>query len=70
MSHAFHVGRIVRDYAWIAGAEILAKGMGFAAFAVLARVLAPPAYGVLELAVAVSMVALLGVDFGLGATAS
>lgn len=70
MSPSFRVERIVRSYAWIAGAEILSKGMGFVAFALLARVLAPPAYGVLELAVAVSMVALLFVDFGLGPTAA
>lgn len=70
MSDSLRVGPIARSYAWIAGAEILSKGMGFVAFAVLARVLAPLAYGVLELAVAVSMVALLFVDFGLGPTAA
>jgi O-antigen/teichoic acid export membrane protein len=44
--------------------------MGFAAFALLARVLAPQAYGALELAVAVAMVGLMIVDFGLGPTAA
>jgi len=62
--------RLAHDYAWIAGGELLSKGMAFAAFALLARVLAPEAYGALELAVAVAMVGLLIVDFGLGPTAA
>ena len=54
----------------LADAEILSKTLGFSACEMLALVLAPAAYGSLELAVAVSMVALLVVDFGLGPTAA
>jgi len=62
--------QLLRNYAWIASAELLSKALGFAAFALLARSLAPAAYGSLEVAVAVGMVGLLIVDFGLGPIAA
>ena len=57
-------------YVGLAAGEFTAKLIGFAAFAWLARALEPRAYGTLELAVSVSMVALLMIDFGLGPVAS
>ncbi len=62
--------RLARDYAALSAGELLSKLAGFAAFAYLARVLAPEHYGAVELAVAVTMVASLIVDFGLGPVAS
>ena len=62
--------RFLRDYAWIATAEVGSKAAGFVAFALLARRLGPESYGAVELAVAVAMVGLLLVDFGLGPTAA
>jgi O-antigen/teichoic acid export membrane protein len=57
---------LARDYAALSGGEALSKVAGFVAFAWLARVLEPSSYGALELAVAISMVTVLIVDFGLG----
>ena len=57
---------MVRDYAALSGGELVSKILGFAAFAYLARVLDPEGYGALELAVALSMMGLLVVDFGMG----
>jgi O-antigen/teichoic acid export membrane protein len=62
--------RFIADYALIASGELLSKVAGFLAFAYLARLLAPPGYGAVELAVAVSMVGYLFVDFGLGPIAA
>jgi len=62
--------RFLVDYAWIASCEALSKIAGFAAFAYLARVLAPAGYGAVELAVAVGMVGYLVVDFGIGPIAA
>jgi PST family polysaccharide transporter len=58
--------KLLRDYAALSGGEFLAKLAGFLAFAYLARVLGPPAYGSVELAVALVTVFGLVVDFGLG----
>ena len=44
---------------------MLSKLIGFAAFAYLARVLEPEAYGSLELAVALSVCFAMVIDFGL-----
>lgn len=70
MSRDWSARGFTRDYIGIAAGEVLAKLMGFGAFALLARALEPRAYGVLELAVSIGMVALLVIDFGLGPVAS
>jgi O-antigen/teichoic acid export membrane protein len=57
--------RLVRDYAALAGSEVLSKVAGFVAFAYLARMLGPGDYGVVEFTVAVHTVGFLVVDFGL-----
>jgi len=62
--------RFIADYAWVASGELISKVAGFLAFAYLARLLAPEAYGSVELAVAVAMVGYLVVDFGLGPVAA
>ncbi len=62
---AFHLRSLVRDYAALAGSEIMSKAAGFVAFAYLARTLGPDAYGTIEFTVAIHMVAFLVVDFGL-----
>jgi O-antigen/teichoic acid export membrane protein len=56
----------VRDFAALAGGELVAKLAGFAAFAWLARALAPEASGAVELAVALSLFFVLVVDWGFG----
>ncbi len=58
--------RLVRGFLALSGGEIVAKLVGFAAFAYLARVLGPESYGAVELAVAVSLFFTLIIDFGLG----
>jgi O-antigen/teichoic acid export membrane protein len=58
--------RLARDFAALAGGEVVAKIAGFAAFAWLARALAPEAYGAVELAVALSLFFVLVVDWGFG----
>ncbi len=56
---------LLRDYAALAGGEVFAKGAAIVAFAYLARVLGPSAYGSVELAVALGLIFGLVVDFGL-----
>lgn len=58
--------QLVRDAVALFTGEVLSKLAGFAAFAYLARVLEPSAYGAVELAVALSMFFGLIVDFGFG----
>ncbi len=57
---------LLRDGVLLFSGEALGKLAGFAAFAFLARTLAPVSYGAVELAVALSMFFMLIVDFGLG----
>ena len=57
---------LFRNYSALFGGELLSKIAGFLAFAYLARVLEPHSYGIVEFAVALSMVGMLVVDFGLG----
>lgn len=70
MSKLQRARRFIGDYALIASGELVSKVAGFLAFAYLARLLAPEAYGSVELAVAVAMVGYLVVDFGLGPIAA
>jgi len=56
----------MRDFVALSGGEVLAKIAGFVAFAWLARTLTPEAYGHVELAIQLTMMASLVVDFGLG----
>jgi O-antigen/teichoic acid export membrane protein len=56
--------QLLRDFFTLSGGELLAKIAGFVAFAYLARVLQVESYGAVELAVAVTMVFALVVDFG------
>lgn len=56
--------RLVRDAAALFLGEVLGKIAGFVAFAYLARTLTPPVYGGVELAVALSLLFSLLVDFG------
>ncbi len=58
--------RLVRDFAALAGGELVSKIAGFLAFAYLARVLEPAAYGSVELAAALALFFALVVDFGFG----
>lgn len=58
---------MVRDFLALSGGEVLSRIAGFAAFAYLARVLAPEAYGAVELAVSLSLLFGFVVDFGIGA---
>ncbi len=57
---------LMRDFFALSGGELFAKVAGFVAFAWLARTLAPESYGHVELAIQLSMMASLLVDFGLG----
>ncbi len=58
--------RLVRDFAALSGGELVSKVAGFLAFAYLARVLEPAAYGSVELAAAMALFFALVVDFGFG----
>ncbi|MAE96176.1 MAG: hypothetical protein CL910_16095 [Deltaproteobacteria bacterium] len=58
--------RLVRDFAALSGGELVSKVAGFLAFAYLARVLEPEAYGAVELAAAMALFFALVVDFGFG----
>lgn len=58
--------RLVRDFAALSGGELVSKVAGFLAFAYLARVLEPMAYGAVELAAAMALFFALVVDFGFG----
>lgn len=58
--------RLVRDFAALSGGELVSKIAGFLAFAYLARVLEPAAYGSVELAAAMVLFFALVVDFGFG----
>ena len=58
--------RLLRDFAALAFGEGVSKIAGFAAFAYLARVLAPESYGAVELAAAMALFFALIVDFGFG----
>lgn len=58
--------RLVRDLLALYGGELAGKVVGFAAFAYLARVLEPKAYGSVEVAVALSLFFALVIDLGLG----
>lgn len=58
--------RLVRDFAALSGGELVSKVAGFLAFAYLARVLEPAAYGSIELAAAMALFFALVVDFGFG----
>lgn len=55
---------LLRDLGALALGEVLAKLAGFAAFAYLARTLTAERYGGVELAVAISMIFFLAIDFG------
>ena len=55
-----------RDFLALSGGELVSKAAGFVAFAYLARVLAPEAYGAAELAVALALCFGFVVDFGTG----
>lgn len=57
---------VLRDLIALASAEVVAKVAGFVAFAALARVLSPEAYGGVELAVQIALALTMFVDFGLG----
>lgn len=58
--------RLVRDLGALLAGDAFSKIAGFAAFAWLARVLTPAAYGSVELAAAMVLFFGLAVDFGLG----
>jgi len=58
--------RLLRDLAALAAGELLGKVAGFFAFAWLARVLCPEAYGAVELAASLLLFFSLVVDFGVG----
>ena len=62
-----HGRRLALNLLTLLGGEAGAKAVGFVAFAYLARVLGPSAYGVVELAVSLFFFFALIVDFGLGA---
>ena len=57
---------MLRDFGALSGGELLAKIAGFVAFAWLARRFPPDAYGHIEVAIQVTMMFSLVVDFGLG----
>ena len=57
---------LLRDWAALAAGEAAAKVAGFVAFAYLARVLEPGAYGAVELAAALVLFSRLFVHFGFG----
>ncbi len=57
--------RFFRDLLALSGGELASKLIAFAAFAYLARVLQPEAYGSLELAVSLALSFAMLIDFGL-----
>ena len=57
---------MLRDFGALSGGELLAKIAGFVAFAWLARRFPPDAYGQIEVAIQITMMFSLVVDFGLG----
>ena len=58
--------RLLHDLISLCSGEIVGKIAGFIAFAYLARILGPSLYGVVELAVAVSIFFMLIINFGYG----
>lgn len=59
--------KLFKDYAILAGGQIVSKLLGFVAFAWLARVLEPEGYGAVEYVVGLSVFFAMVVDGGLGA---
>ncbi|MGH0028595.1 MAG: flippase [Myxococcota bacterium] len=54
----------LRDFLYLTGGEIVGKGVGFVAFAYLARRLEPEAYGAVELAFSLVLLFAFVVEFG------
>ncbi len=57
---------MLRDFFALSGGELVAKIAGFIAFVWLARTLSPEVYGRVEVAIQLSMMFALMVDFGFG----
>lgn len=62
----FHKRHLLQDLLSLCSGEAMSKIAGFIAFAYLARNLGPDAYGLVELAVALSVFFMLFIDFGYG----
>ncbi len=58
--------KLLRDLIALTTGQFAGKVIGFLAFAYLARVLEPDAYGILEYAVALSVLFAIAIDWGLG----
>ena len=58
--------KLLRDLVALTTGQFAGKVIGFLAFAYLARVLEPEAYGILEYAVALSVLFAIAIDWGLG----
>lgn len=58
--------KLVQDLAALTGGQLLSNVIGFLAFAYLARTLDPQSYGIVEYAVALSVVFAMVIDWGLG----
>ena len=58
--------RLLRDLISLCSGEAVGKIAGFVAFAYLARTLGPESYGLVELAVAISVIFMLLINFGYG----
>lgn len=54
----------LRDFLFLSGGEVVSKGVGFVAFAYLARRLEPEAYGAVELAFSLVLLFAFVVEFG------
>jgi hypothetical protein len=61
-------GGFSKRYATLFAGEVLSKLCVFAAFAYLARVLGPSGFGLIELALSITMFFVMAVDGGLGPT--